>query len=180
LEIHEIRTCAIGIDHIISSVCINAPPVGEYSMLHQKKIFGDYKLTAEAFLESAKLATLLHLQKIGVIYVDDINIGEVAKCEAKLAACQRELVTATACATMFQEEAVCMKAQLDSICTKDEKLFATTKESSVKKEDFIPQQANIKKEVSDAQSSTPPPSNRHINTRASTMKRKAPRMQLTM
>jgi hypothetical protein len=180
LEIHEIRTCAIGIDHIISSVCINAPPVGEYSMLHQKKIFGDFKLTAEAALESARLATLLHLQKIGVIYVDDINLGEVAKCEAKLAACQRELLAATDWVTMFQEEAECLKAQLDSICTKDGKLVATAKASSVKKEELIPQQANIKKEVSDAQSSTPPPSDRHMNARTPTLKRKVPKMKLAM
>jgi hypothetical protein len=61
LEMQEIRTCAIGKDQIIASVCINAPPFGKYCMLYQKKIFGDYKLTAEAALESAKLATLLHL-----------------------------------------------------------------------------------------------------------------------
>jgi len=150
------------------------------SMLHQKKMFGDYKLTAEASLESAKLATLLHLQKIGVIYVDDINLGEVAKCEAKLAACQRELLAATDWATMFQEETECLKAQLDSICTKDEKLTAAAKTFSVKKEELIPQQANIKEGVSDAQSSTPPPFNRHINARESTEKRKVPRIQLTM
>jgi len=34
LKIQEIRTCTIGNDQIIGSVCINAPPFGKYSTLH--------------------------------------------------------------------------------------------------------------------------------------------------
>jgi len=80
---------------------------------------------------------------------------------------------------MFQEETECLKAQLDSIQKEDEKLAVTPKVFSVK-EELVTQQCNIKKEVSNAQSFTPPPSDRCIVTRAAGIKRKIPKMQLTI
>jgi len=64
LEIYKSRTYTIGDSEIVGSICIDAPSYGPYSMLHRKKIFGDWKSTKEESLESARLATLLYLKKI--------------------------------------------------------------------------------------------------------------------
>lgn len=165
LNMQEIRSCTVGNDQVIASVCIDAPAHGKYSMLHQRRIFGDYKLTTEAALESARLATILHLQKIGVIYVDDVNFCEITRCEAKLADCQRKLLAASNWANMFQEETECLKGKLDSACKENEKLIAAAKVLSVKKEELVPQETNIKQEASAAQTSTPPPSDHDTATR---------------
>jgi hypothetical protein len=64
---------------------------------------------------------------MGVIYVDDINLSEVAKYEAKLADCQRKLLAAADWANMFQKETECLKAKLDSARKEDEKHVAAAK-----------------------------------------------------
>jgi len=114
LEIQESKSFDVGNNQMVSFVSLNVPSCGQYSMLHQKKIFGDYNLMALDALESARLATLLYLQDMGIIFVDDINLSELTKYKTKLAECQWKLLAASNFAGMFQQEIESLKAKLGS------------------------------------------------------------------
>jgi len=152
LEIQESKSLDVGNNQMVAFVCLKAPPCGQYSMLHQKKIFGDYKLTSLDALESARLATLLYLQEMGIIFVDDINLSEVTKYEIKLAECQQKLLAASNFTNMFQQEIESLKTKLDSAYQENQKLAVATKAlippaKDVKKEESTSETFNTTKQV---------------------------------
>jgi hypothetical protein len=124
---HESWARTVGNDQVIASVCIDVPANVHYPSLHQKTFYGDYKLTEEDALESAKLAALLYLQKAGIITVDDINLSELTQCRADLANCQYKLLAASSWATTFQERVEALKAELALAHEENKKLSAASK-----------------------------------------------------
>jgi len=165
LKINECRTCAVGNGEIIGSICIDAPPHGQYSLLHNRKIFGDYKSTKEDALESAILAALVYLQKMGLIFVDDINQSEVRKYEAKLTDCQSKLLAASNWANMFQEQTEQLQSELAVAHKDNENLIQQIKAFGPKKDEPTAETTDTEKNMHALQvihvkkeTSTPPPS----------------------
>jgi uncharacterized protein (DUF3084 family) len=95
--------------------------------LQQRKFYGDYKLTEEDALESAKLAALLYLQKSGIIVVDDINLTELTQCKAELTDCQYKLLAASSWANTFQEHTETLKTELALVREENKKLIDASK-----------------------------------------------------
>jgi hypothetical protein len=57
----------------------------EISFVTAEEILRRYKLMEKDALESAKLVALVYLQNAGIIFIVDINLSELTKCEAELA-----------------------------------------------------------------------------------------------
>ena len=70
----------------------------KYPLLQQRKLDGDFKHTKEEALESANLAALVYLRNASIIFVDEINLTELIKCEAWFVSFQRRLLAASSCA----------------------------------------------------------------------------------
>ncbi|CAM0949879.1 unnamed protein product [Alopecurus aequalis] len=154
LKMFEAMTLPVGNGQLLGSVYIDVPTHDEYPSLQKRRFYGDYKLTEEDALESAHLASLLYLQKSGIIVVDDVNLNELRNCEAKLVAYQHKLLAASSWATMFQERAESVQAKLaiaEQGIKKLRKEIPPQQPLAIKEEP-IPQAASVvKKEVS-----TPP------------------------
>ena len=127
LKVHGVKACIVGNDEIIGSVCIDVPRHEQQPTLHKRTFFGDYKLTEEDALESAKLAALVYLQKAGVIVVDDINLTELNKREAELADCHRKLLAASSWANLCQGQTEALQAELATVREENKNLLAKTK-----------------------------------------------------
>jgi hypothetical protein len=60
----------------------------EISFVTAEEILRRYKQMEKDALESAKLVALVYLQNAGIIFIVDINLSELTKCEAELADCK--------------------------------------------------------------------------------------------
>jgi len=135
LEVHEVRSCAVGNGQMVGSVCIDVPAHEQHLTLYRQLFFGDYALTERGALESAKLAVLVYLQKTVIILVDDVNLAELFKCQSELQNSQHKLLAVSSWVNLFQERAESLQnelaiahAQIKSLLGKA-KMFHTKEET---------------------------------------------------